>query len=71
MRVRSGGRLPATGAVAATLEELGDHEAAVATFGEAFARHDVWGVQFQRMYAYDRLRKDPRVVAMLSRLAAR
>jgi serine/threonine-protein kinase len=71
MRVRSGGRLPATGAVAATLEELGDHEAAVATFGAAIEGHDVWLVQFPRMYSYDRLRKDPRVAVMLDRLTAR
>jgi serine/threonine-protein kinase len=71
MRQRSGGRLPQTGAVAATLEELGDHEAAVAIFAEAVAGHDVWLVQFPRMYSYDRLRKDPRVAVLLDRLAAR
>ena len=48
MRARSGGRLPATGAIAAALEELGDHEAAVALLDEAIARHDVWLVQFPR-----------------------
>jgi tetratricopeptide (TPR) repeat protein len=71
MRVRSGGRLPQTGAVATTLEELGDHEAAVKIFGEAVAAHDVWLVQFPRMYSYDRLRKDPRVAVQLDRLMAR
>ena len=71
MRMRSGGRLPQTGAVATTLEELGDHEAAVKIFGEAVAAHDVWLVQFPRMYSYDRLRKDPRVAAQLDRLTAR
>ena len=71
MRARSGGRFPATGAVAATLEELGDHEAAVAIFGEAVARHDVWLVQFPSLFSYDRLRKDPRVAVLLDRLAAR
>ena len=71
MRARSGGRLPATGAVAATLEALGDHEAAVALFGDAVARHDTWLVQFPRMYRYDRLRKDPRAAAMLDRIASR
>ena len=71
MRAQSGGRFPPTGAVAATLEELGDHEAAVATFGQAIARHDVWAVQFPRIYLYERLRKDPRVSAMLDRLGSR
>jgi tetratricopeptide (TPR) repeat protein len=68
MRVRAGGRLPATGATAAALEELGDHEAAVALLGAAIARHDVWLVQFPRSWRYDKLRKDPRAAALLARL---
>jgi eukaryotic-like serine/threonine-protein kinase len=68
IRARSAGRLPATGATAAALEELGDHEAAVALLGEAIARHDVWLVQFPRFLRYDKLRKDPRAAAMLAKL---
>ena len=68
IRARSGGRLPATGAAAATLEELGDHEAAIALLTEAIARHDVWLVQFPRSPRYDRLRRDPRAAAMLDQL---
>ena len=68
MRVRAGGRLPATGATAAALEELGDHEAAVALLGAAITRHDVWLVQFPRSLRYDKLRKDPRAAAMLAKL---
>jgi hypothetical protein len=68
IRVQSGGRLPATGAIAAALEELGDHEAAVAVVTEAIARHDIWLVQFPRAARYDRLRRDPQVAAMLDRL---
>jgi serine/threonine-protein kinase len=71
MRAQSGGRIPATGATAAALEELGDHEAAVALLGEAIARHDVWLVQFPMAPRYDRLRKDPRAAAMLARLGTR
>jgi predicted Zn-dependent protease len=71
MRARSGGRVPPTGAVAATLEELGDHEAAVAVYADAIARHDVWAAQFPRIFLYDRLRKDPRVAVMLEGLTAR
>jgi hypothetical protein len=71
IRVRSGGRLPATGAVAAALEELGDHEAAVSLFAEAIARHDVSVVIMPRLYRYDRLRKDPRVAAIFDRRFAR
>jgi eukaryotic-like serine/threonine-protein kinase len=68
IRAESGGRLPATGASAAALEELGDHEAAVALLAEAVARHDVWVVQFPGTSRYDKLRKDPRVAAMLAPL---
>jgi len=70
IRERSGGRLPGTGATAATVEELGDHETAVTLVGEAIARHDVWMVQFPRAPIYDRLRKDPRAAAMLDGLAS-
>jgi tetratricopeptide (TPR) repeat protein len=68
IRSESGGRLPATGVNAAVLEELGDHEAAVALLAEAITRHDVWVVQFPRSTRYDRLRKDPRAAALLARL---
>jgi serine/threonine-protein kinase len=68
VRAESGGRLPATGAYAAALEELGDHQAAVALLTEAIARHDVWVVQFPRSRRFDKLRKDPRVAAMLDKL---
>jgi pentatricopeptide repeat protein len=71
MRVRSGGHLPATGTVAATLEELGDHEAAVAVLGDAFARHDVWLIQFPTLFSYDRLRRDPRAALLIKRLTAK
>jgi tetratricopeptide (TPR) repeat protein len=71
MRAQSGGRIPATGANAAALEELGDHETAVALLGEAIARHDAWLVQFPMAPRYERLRKDPRAAAMLARLGTR
>ena len=71
IRVRSGGQLPATGAVAAALEELGDHEAAVELLGRAIERHDTWLVQFPQVARYDRLRRDPRAAAMLAKLGTR
>jgi hypothetical protein len=71
IRAESGGRLPATGAVAAALEELGEHEAAVALLREAIARHDVWVVQFPGTSRYDKLRKDPRVAEMLAPLGTK
>jgi len=71
MRAQSGGRIPATGANAAALEELGDHEAAVALLGEAIGRHDAWLVQFPLAPRYDRLRQDPRAAALLARLGTK
>ena len=68
MRAESGGRIPASGATAAALEELGDHAAAMTLLEEAIAGHDVWLVQFPRSERYDRLRRDPRAAAMLDRL---
>jgi len=70
VRAQSGARLPPTGAFAAALEELGDHEAAVALLTEAIAQHDVWTVNFPRSVRFDKLRKDPRVAAMLDKLGA-
>jgi TolB-like protein/tetratricopeptide (TPR) repeat protein len=69
IRERSGGRLPAIGSIAAALEELGDHEAAVALLAKAIERSDVWTVQFPRMVRYDRLRNDLRVAPMLNQLS--
>jgi TolB-like protein/tRNA A-37 threonylcarbamoyl transferase component Bud32/Flp pilus assembly protein TadD len=71
IRELSAGRVPATGAVAATLAELGDHEAAVALLSDAVAQHDVWVVQFPRLVRYDRLRKDRRAAALLDKLGSR
>ena len=68
VRAQSGGRLPAAGAYAATLEELGDHEAAVALLIEAIARHDPWVVQFPRSRRFDKFRRDPRAAALLDKL---
>ncbi|MBP6669954.1 MAG: protein kinase [Gemmatimonadales bacterium] len=69
IRARSGGRLPAIGALAAAMDELGEHEAAVTLLGQAIARHDTWVVQFPGSARFDRMRKDPRVTAMLDQLA--
>jgi serine/threonine-protein kinase len=71
MRARSGGSLPAMGVIATTLDELGEHEAAVAVLADAIARYDVWLVQFPRISRYDKLRRDPRAAAMLARLGTR
>ena len=69
-KVDAGGRLPATGSLAGALEELGDHEAAIALLGEAVAKHDAWLLQFTRGERYDKLRKDPRGAAFLAKAEA-
>ena len=67
LRARHGGRLPPVAAAAAALEELGDHEAAVSLLTEAVSRHDPW-LWYSRKSRYDKLRKDPRVAALLAPL---
>ena len=69
-RVDAGGRLPATGVLATALEELGDHEAAIALLGEAVRTHDAWLLQYTRGERYDKLRKDPRGAALLAKSEA-
>jgi serine/threonine-protein kinase len=64
-----GGRLPPVGVVAAALEVLGDHEAAVALLDEAVRQHDPW-LWYSRKERYDRLRADSRVAALLAPLEA-
>ena len=67
-RVDNGGRLPANGMLAATLEELGDHDAAIALLGEAVRVHDAWLLQYARGERYDKLRRDPRGAALLGKV---
>jgi len=69
-RVDAGGKLPSVGTLAATLELLGDHEAAVALLVEAVRTHDAWLVQNSRNEMYDALRRDPRVSAVLTKFEA-
>ena len=67
-RVDNGGRLPANGTLAATLEELGDHEAAIELLEEAVRTHDAWLIQYARAERYDKLRRDPRAAGLLGRV---
>ena len=66
----AGGRLPATGVLATALEELGDHEAAIALLGEAVRTHDAWLLQYTRGERYDKLRNDPRGAVFLAKAEA-
>jgi tetratricopeptide (TPR) repeat protein len=67
LRAENGGRMPPTAVVAAVLEVLGDHEAAVTVLGDAVLRHDPW-LWYSRKERYDAMRADPRVAAMLAPL---
>jgi serine/threonine-protein kinase len=67
MRNAEGGRLPAIGTIAATLDLLGDREAAIVVLGEAFADCDLWLAIFNHTERYDGLRKDPRAALMFAK----
>ncbi len=70
MRAGSGGRMPTLGVVAATLWELGDHEQAVKLLAESIEGHDGWTYIYGLSERFDRMRKDPRAVALLEKIAA-
>jgi len=65
LRTRFGGTMPPIASAAAALEVLGDTEAAIALLQQAIARHDPW-IWSSRSMRLDRLRKDPRVTALLA-----
>ena len=70
MKAANGGQLPSMGSVAATLDQLGDREAGVATLAAALAKHDPWINNLQRTDRFDHLRTDPRAAAMLTKLGS-
>ena len=71
MRVASGGILPPMGLVAATLDQLGDTDAAITALTRARDLHDPWLPGFVGSERYDRLRKDPRGAAILATVLTR
>ena len=68
LRTKNGGQLPAMGVLAATLETLGDHVAAVALLDRAAKEPDGWLNLYNRAERYDALRRDPRVDAIMKRI---
>jgi serine/threonine-protein kinase len=70
LRKAAGGRLPPLGTIAATLDLLGERDAAVGVLGDAFADHDLWLAIFNHTERYDGLRKDPRTGAMFAKSEA-
>ena len=69
-RLRADTLVSVGGAVAAALDALGDHEAAVAMFKSAVAQHDPWLWTWGRSAAYDGLRKDPRLASLFAKIEA-
>ena len=68
LRVKNGGEMPAMGVLAATLEQLGDHPAALAMIERAVKQPDSWLQMYNRAERYDALRRDPRADAIMARI---
>ena len=66
LRVKNGGELPAMGVLAAALEALGDHAAAVAMIERAVRQPDAWLQMYNRSARYDALRRDPRADSIMA-----
>ncbi len=60
MRASSGGQLPPMGVLAATLDQLGDTDVALALLVRARDVHDPWLPGYIASERYDRLRRNPR-----------
>jgi Tfp pilus assembly protein PilF len=70
MRAATGGSLPSTGLLAATLDVLGEHESAVALLDAAIKANDPWVNNYVHSERFDRLKKDPRAAALLARISS-
>jgi len=68
MRDENGQALAPSGSLAVAYEELGQHEKAIATLRAAIDRFDPWQMATGRSPAYDKLRADPVVDAMLAKI---
>jgi tetratricopeptide (TPR) repeat protein len=65
LRRVNGGELPAMAVLAAALEVLGDHAAAVDMIARAVRQPDNWLQMYNRAERYDALRRDPRADAIM------
>ena len=70
MQRNNRGRHPPIGSIAATLDVLGDRDAAVAVLRDAFTDHDLWLVLFSHTERYDGLRKDVPGAALFAKSEA-
>jgi hypothetical protein len=71
IRISSRGQLPPMGVLAATLEQLGQTDQALAVLIRARDQHDPWLPGYIASERYDRLRKDPRGAAIVASVLAR
>ncbi len=71
IRTISGGQLPPMGVLAATLEQLGKTDEALAVLIRARDQHDPWLPGYIASERYDRLRKDSRGAAIVASVLAR
>ena len=68
LKSTNGGKMPPVGIIAAALERLGDVNGALAVLADAIAKHDPWLLQYSHNPRFDRLRKDPRGLALMLKL---
>jgi serine/threonine-protein kinase len=66
LRRKNGGELPPMGVLAAALEQLGDHAAALTMIERAVRQPDAWLQMYNRAERYDALRRDPRADAIMA-----
>jgi len=65
LRQKNGGELPSMAVLAAALEHLGDHAAALTQLERAVKQPDAWLQMYNRSERYESLRRDPRGKAAL------
>ncbi len=66
LRAKGGGQLPASGVLAAAMDQLGDRPAALEQLERAVRQPDAWLQMYNRSARYDALRRDPRGNAALA-----
>ena len=66
LRTKNRGELQAMAVLAAALEVLGDHAAAVTMVERAVRQPDAWLQMYNRSARYDALRRDPRADSLMA-----
>jgi serine/threonine-protein kinase len=66
LRTKNGGELPPIAVLAAAMEQLDDHAAALAMIARAVNQPDAWLQMYNRSARYDALRRDPRADSLMA-----